>query len=98
MCRLLVAGVAEDVLEGAGGGAGRDAHHAVNVRPFEVQAGVGHLAHFAVMEDDTALALVHGVHTAAGGQQQDENGDGADNEGDEGGVAFLAHGRSWVVG
>ena len=95
--RLLVAGVGEDVFHRTGGGAGRYAHDAVHIRPFEMQARIGDFAHFAVMEDDAALALVHGVHAAAGRHQQDEDGYGADDEGDKRRFAFARCGRREVV-
>ena len=92
MCRLLVAGVAEDVFECAGGGAGRHAHHTVNIRPFEVQAGVGDFADFAVVKDNAALALVHGVHAAAGADEDAKDDSASGNQGDEGAALLLLMG------
>ena len=54
-----------------------------------MQAGFGHFAHFAVMEDDAALALIHGVHAAAGHQQQGEDDGGAEEQDKERGSAFF---------
>ena len=84
--------VAEDVFECAGGGAGRHAHHTVNIRPFEVQAGVSDFADFAVVKDNAALALVHGVHAAAGADEDTKDDSASGNQSDKG--SFAAHGGS----
>jgi len=41
------------------------------------------------MEDDAALTLIHGVHAAAGHQQQGENDGGAEEQDKERGSAFF---------
>jgi hypothetical protein len=49
------------------------------------------------MEDDAALALIHGVHTAAGADEDAKDDSASGNQGDEGAALLLLMGApGWI--
>ena len=62
-----------------------------------MQAGVGDFADFAVVKDNAALALVHGVHAAAGADEDAKDDSASGNQGDEGAALLLLMGApGWI--